>query len=233
MSAPAPTPQPESRESDATPRETPDGSRQASDHEAAPRGRDETKTAVIKAAAELFAERSPGQVTIREIAARARVSHSLVHRHFGTKQDLLNAVIGSSTRRYSDRIATVHDPGESFRAGFLFGAEGDPGATTLARVVLEGRTRGMQTGDAFPGMAEHVALLENALEAQGVEPPFPPRVVAAAAFALIGGWFILEKWLVPAAELDDQPLAELRREVADLLRQFVNAGSGLEQSVRD
>jgi AcrR family transcriptional regulator len=188
---------------------------------------------VIKAAAELFAERSPGQVTIREIAARARVSHSLIHRHFGTKQDLLNAVIGTSTRRYSDRIATVSDPGESFRAGFLFGAEGDPGATTLARVVLEGRTRGMQAGDAFPGMAEHVELLEKTLDARGIEPPFPPKVVAAAAFALIGGWFILEKWLVPAAELDDQSLPELRREVADLLRHFVDAGSGLESSIPD
>jgi TetR/AcrR family transcriptional regulator, repressor for neighboring sulfatase len=58
-----------------------------------PRGGDEVSIALIEAAIELFAERGPAAVSVREIATRAGVNHGLVHRHFGSKEGLLSAVL--------------------------------------------------------------------------------------------------------------------------------------------
>jgi AcrR family transcriptional regulator len=193
----------------------------------APRGREETKRAVMEAAAELFADRSPSRVTIREIAAKAGVNHALVHRHFGTKKELLRAVIQRGTLEYSERINEINDPAEAFRAGFLFGAEDDPAAATLARAVLDGSLRG-RPERAFPGMARHIALLDGAIDATGAAPRHAVRVIAACAFAFMGGWFILEDWLVPAAGLSDRDVTQVRDEVANLLKDLVSHAAGLD-----
>ncbi|MDT5138250.1 MAG: TetR/AcrR family transcriptional regulator, repressor for neighboring sulfatase, partial [Mycobacterium sp.] len=49
--------------------------------------------AVLAAAADLFAERGPAATSIRDIAARSKVNHGLVFRHFGTKEQLVGAVL--------------------------------------------------------------------------------------------------------------------------------------------
>src|SRR5690242_2767504 len=57
-----------------------------------PVGRAEVMAAVLDAATELFADKGPDAVTVREVADRASVNHALIHRHYGTKQELLRVV---------------------------------------------------------------------------------------------------------------------------------------------
>jgi TetR/AcrR family transcriptional regulator, repressor for neighboring sulfatase len=193
-----------------------------------PKARTATEEAILSAAAELFAERSPARVSIREIAARAEVNHSLVHRYFGTKAQLLEAVIRRSSRSYTAAIEASDDPAESFRAGFLYAGQDDPAAAALARAVLDGSLR-VGEGGGFPGMARHIALLERAMAKRGIPPVHSPVVIAASAFAFIGGWFILEEWLVSAAGLQDRDRDALRREVADLLGDCVAYAAELDR----
>ena len=61
--------------------------------ESVPTGRDEVVAAILDSAAEMFAERGPAAASIRDIAARAHVNHGLVFRHFGTKEQLVAAVL--------------------------------------------------------------------------------------------------------------------------------------------
>lgn len=63
---------------------------------AGPVGKDEVVAAALSAAAELFAERGPGATSIRDIAARSKVNHGLIYRHFGTKEQLVGAVLDIS-----------------------------------------------------------------------------------------------------------------------------------------
>src|SRR5438045_9506246 len=58
-----------------------------------PTGRAEVAAAVLEAAADLFAERGPAATSIRDIAARSRVNHGLIHRHFGSKHSVVAAVL--------------------------------------------------------------------------------------------------------------------------------------------
>lgn len=48
---------------------------------------------MLEAAADLFAERGPAATSIRDIAARSKVNHGLVFRHFGAKEQLVGAVL--------------------------------------------------------------------------------------------------------------------------------------------
>jgi AcrR family transcriptional regulator len=48
-----------------------------------------SRAAILAAAREVFSERGYARATIREIARRAGVTHGLVMRHFGTKEQLL------------------------------------------------------------------------------------------------------------------------------------------------
>ena len=52
-----------------------------------------SRAAILEAAQEVFTERGYARATIREIAARAGVTHGLVMRHFGTKEQLLIAAL--------------------------------------------------------------------------------------------------------------------------------------------
>jgi AcrR family transcriptional regulator len=54
-----------------------------------------TKTALLRAAQELFAERGFEQATVREIAARAGVNQALLFRYFGSKDTLFYTAMTS------------------------------------------------------------------------------------------------------------------------------------------
>jgi AcrR family transcriptional regulator len=59
----------------------------------APRGPEAVRRAVLDSAAELFSTRGVAAVTMREVAADARVHPSLIHRYVGGKDAVLSAVL--------------------------------------------------------------------------------------------------------------------------------------------
>ncbi len=70
-----------------------------------PVGKEEVVEAVLTAASELFAEKGPTATSIREVATRAGVNHGLVHRHFGSKRQLLAATL----QHLADAAAAVRE----------------------------------------------------------------------------------------------------------------------------
>lgn len=61
---------------------------------------DAARNALIEAASQLFAERGYHDSSVAEIGARAGVSRGLVNHHFGSKENLLTAVIDSHLREW-------------------------------------------------------------------------------------------------------------------------------------
>jgi AcrR family transcriptional regulator len=181
-----------------------------------PHGRDEIRAAVIAAATALFAERSPRAVSVREIAAAAGVQHSLVHRHFGTKDDLVREVLAAEGARIASRVEAAGDPVEGIVAEFRQVMDNGVLLRAVARALLDGVRPGTFT-------QEHPAirsLIELTAAASVDRPDRDPRVVVAFSVAAAAGWQIFEDWLRLAADLD-RDREEVRAEVAELLRELI------------
>jgi TetR/AcrR family transcriptional regulator, repressor for neighboring sulfatase len=167
-----------------------------------PVGRAEVAAAVLDAAAQLFAERGPAATSIRDVAARSKVNHGLVFRHFGTKEQLVGAVLD----HLAGRITALVDEGAAKEDLQL---AVDRHARVVARALLDGYPAGeLQTG--FPNMAH---LLEQ------VRPRFADdrsaRLATANAVALQLGWNLFRPFLSSALELEDIGDDEVTAAVAD------------------
>jgi AcrR family transcriptional regulator len=71
-------------------------------------GRDAVVEALLDAAEAEFLDVGVAAASVRRIAARARVNHGLIHRHFGSKAGLVTAVL----ERLADETAEAFDRGE-------------------------------------------------------------------------------------------------------------------------
>ncbi len=157
-------------------------------------------SAILVAAAELFAERGPAATSIREIAARSNVNHGLVFRHFGTKEQLVGAVLDHLGMATTTLVQTGAPAEEVERAL-------DRHLRVMARALLDGYPAG-QLQTRFPGVSQLVDQVRpqhhNDLSA---------RLAVANAVALQMGWRLFEPFLRSAAGIDELTDADLRQAI--------------------
>jgi TetR/AcrR family transcriptional regulator, repressor for neighboring sulfatase len=75
------------------------------------KGKEAVMARVIDVATDLISEKSISSVTIREIAKTAGINHGLIHRHFGSKRNLLIHVV----RHVDSIMREVTEGAESLR----------------------------------------------------------------------------------------------------------------------
>lgn len=180
---------------------------------------------ILQAAEELLSERTPSEVSVRDVAERAGVQHSVVHRHFETKDRLLAEVVKRTAASYAEAIATSDDPAEGFIAGMDYMADHRPAFTALARTVASQEVR--DDVDRFPGFAIHMQRLapgpagRGPLGAPPADGTVDPRALGAALMALTSGWAMLEDWWLASAGLGPTDREALRAQVATIIEQLV------------
>jgi TetR/AcrR family transcriptional regulator, repressor for neighboring sulfatase len=166
----------------------------------APTGREAVAAAILKAATDLFAERGPAATSIRDIAARSKVNHGLVFRHFGTKEQLVGAVL--------DRLGTdLTELLDSGAAADVLEKALDRQMRVIARTVLDGYPA-EQLQKRFPNVA---GLLDAVRPRHDTE--ISARLAVANALALQFGWRLFAPILRSATGLDELTDAELRQAV--------------------
>jgi AcrR family transcriptional regulator len=170
------------------------------DRSDAPVGRAEVAAAVLAAAAELFAEHGPAATSIRDIAARSKVNHGLIFRHFGTKEQLVGAVLDRLGATLTELLAAEASPGQ-------IEAAADQQMRVMARALLDGYPAG-QLQKRFPNVD---ALLERVRPRHDSDAD--ARMAVANALALQAGWRLFEPILRSAAGIDEVSDADLRRAV--------------------
>lgn len=179
-----------------------------------PTGRDEVRDALIEAAARHFAERGT-KAPVRDIAADANVNLGLFSRHFGTKENLLRAVVERSTVRGADAIAEVSAPGDAVRRLFMMGAGGNRDVVrTMAWALLEGH--GDVAGpDRYPTI-ERLRTLAGADD----DPDAELRLIAA--MAMLQGWALFSGELLTWFDHGPDDRADIEERLGELLRGFVD-----------
>jgi len=194
----------------------------ASGSQAKPNGRAAVMEAVIDAAQELYIGRSPDEVSVRELAERAGVSHALVHHYFGPKRALLRAVL----ERDAEAIHADVDWTTSAEDVAVRTFEAALERPDYVRAILRNSIDGLQPELLARGYPTVDGLIKLILEPPPSETPeelpeCDPRVVAAVVVALNFGWIATEGWLLRSAGLEDRDPDEVKAQIACVIRSLV------------
>jgi AcrR family transcriptional regulator len=156
--------------------------------------------AVLDAATELVADRGPNAVTVRAIAERAGVNHALVHRYFGTKEDLIAAVIEREVSYFKSLAAHEMTPDQVFRRLLAGLSERHTYVRFLARAVLDG----YRSNDLRPDfqLFGDVFGLVAATPGMGGADPVRLKIMVAALGSIALGWRVFGDFLATGLGLD-------------------------------
>ena len=159
--------------------------------------------ATLTVAADLFADKGPAATSIRDIASRAGVNHGLIHRHIGSKDQLVGAVLDYLGQHLAELLAVGAD-GPELNAAI------DRQMRVIARTTLDGYPVGeLQT--RFPNMAQQVDRMKQRHPTER-----GARLAAAHLNALQIGWRLFGDFLRASTGLEDLTDDELQRSLAEL-----------------
>jgi len=195
--------------------------------------REATTAAMLEAAEELFAAYGFTAVSVRDIAKQAGVSHALVHRYLGNKDDIYRTVLQRNENVMLVAAAGTDDLLEAVGHMFRKGLAHRPYLRLVTHSALHGLPFDATIG-RFPATE---LLIELAEQSKGEAPPcgdVDPRMAIAAVEALYLGWVSLEPWLIPAACLQDEDeamvLAQLERVIRCLIAATIPGVSGTDEA---
>jgi AcrR family transcriptional regulator len=175
-------------------------------------GRDAVTDAAIRAAADLFAENNPSRVSVRDIAARAGVSHALVHRYLGTKEEILGKVLEFN------RDEAARQEADSGMAAAL--AHGMPAARYL-QTAMRASLDGMPLPDSAQLPEPMMRSLRLGDDARDSEPSFEAQVRFSAVAAMAASMGIAEDVFLAQSGLKDSDRDRVRDELKRLVTRIM------------
>lgn len=177
--------------------------------------RAEGERRLIEAAYQLVHERPFSEVGVRDIAALADVNHGFVHTWFGSKNDLLLAVV---RRQFLELAETVQraEPGQP--AMYFF----DPDIVVIVRLVLWLNLEGVDTSNLFNDMPILDALTLRYVEVEKIDPAIA-RQAAIQAISIGLGAGTFAPILGMEKPSDIVPVMALWRHIIGLLAKYPSA----------
>jgi len=188
------------------------------------RSREDVSEALIEAAAALASERGSGHVTVRDIALRAGVNATLVHRYYGSKHNLMRAAIKRAQDRLAMRIEEVPDIVEGAAAIIHATLQERELIATLTRAALDGVFDDIPA--ANPALAVLVERFERAAADRGGRGRRDPRIVVACLSAVAVGYALLGDYIRHGTGLDDHPADEVEAMLVEVLRDVARLAFG-------
>ena len=170
-----------------------------------PVGRAEVMAAVRESAMTLFAERGPDAVTVREVADRAGVNHALIHRHYGTKEELLRVVLAEAVERMAAVARDTANTRDDIRDVIAATRREEPAVRLLAWALLAGYP--IETvWPEYPAFQRvQTVLTDEQAGRAGDGEREDPRVAVATATAMLFGWILFTPFPDRAAGLREVP----------------------------
>ncbi len=180
-----------------------------------PYGREEVRAALISSASELFGQKGPDAVSIRDVAKHATVNHALVHRHFGSKEQLLRDVM----REYADTFVNLSKKAETvtdaYDAMFDLMVEFPAFIHIVAHLALSGHAV-----DDFVPPSRGIATLAQLIADDRDCPIDEARLIAATCSAFSMGWLLFEPFIIYAAGYEGD-VTEARMRVRTFIENMI------------
>jgi AcrR family transcriptional regulator len=152
---------------------------------------------LFEAARELLAEKPAAELTVREIAARAGVQHTLIGRHFGGRDALLALVVAEALARFAAAVDAAGDLAAALRVGLEQFSTNRALASGMAVFVVGhdvGELARYPLADAYEGQ-----LLRAGMG------PGQARDTAVMVIALMSGWVVGQRFFLGMAGRRDDP----------------------------
>lgn len=194
-----------------------------------PRDAQQTRARILEAARRLFAEQGI-DASLRDIAAAAGVSHGLIQQYFGTREEMVAAII----RREIDAVMSA-PPGnlrdvEKLRS--VLRERGDAFrdfAAIIMRAELAGLAPEQMLDPATTTPAMRLASLIAALPAKRRRrdrDALDPRLVSAYVNAALFAFATLAPWLMASVGLRPKDYEKRKDEIVDITLALIElAGS--------
>ncbi len=170
---------------------------------------------MLSATSALVAERGPDGFSVREIAARAGVNHALVHRHFGTKADVLEQMLAADAVAVVAAVVESGLPTSGQAGGEVVAELLDLLAArpsywrTLVHAVLDSPEA------ALPGTASTTELFSGLWRDGDIDRAVPTSVAGMTVL----GWLIFGQFMTDATGAD---VEETRRAVAEQVAALIS-----------
>lgn len=184
---------------------------------------------ILEAAGRLFAGKGFENTTVRSIAAEARVNHALIYYHWGSKKNLLAAVLEKTQTQIRSVGALDADDARKMIPDMLresLAGSGNVYLVTIARAFLDGMQPDELPG-GFPGVEAVLAALEPADAHNGPRSDREVRKLVAVAVALTFGWVLVEGQVLQMVGLSssdrDEARESLLRSIEGILRPVLPA----------
>jgi len=197
----------------------------------APRGDSNvTRKAILAAARELFAKHGVDGVSVRQIAAAAGINHALVHRYFGTKDEMVAAIVLAEARALSEMARPEADTMTSLAAlgealEYLL-AEGRTSLILMLRAELDGLEpeRLLETSPLRPLRLLAGWFEQNASSGQG--PPTDPRLLALVVGAAVIGLASMQPMLADGVGLGGEDPEQVQQDCLKTILAMAAAAAG-------
>jgi AcrR family transcriptional regulator len=200
------------------------------------RKRDSVKTRerILQAARRLFAEQDIGSVGIRDIAKAAGVSHGLVQRYFGTREEMVAEIVHVEVRRFAA-------PAPSMMTGAPEGLEGfrerlrsgQAGFVDFARIVVRAELAGLEPGKMLernhptPAMMVTELIRQLRRNARREPPALDPALVSAYVNASLFAFAALSPWLMRSVGLEPEDYPSKLEEINEISVALIAVAAGV------
>jgi AcrR family transcriptional regulator len=156
---------------------------------------------ILTAAERLFAERGYEHVSVRDVAAAAGVTHPLLYYHWGSKRELLAAVLKRNQERVRGLVAGQTDPRETITAIITsYLTEGRLYLLIMARSFLGGMPATDWPG-GYPGLEAAIRVLRAAGPVDDPRWDEEVRGVVSLVTAMLCGWVLMGEEIMDPADV--------------------------------
>jgi AcrR family transcriptional regulator len=201
---------------------------------AAPRGDGgATKQEILRAIRGLFATRDIASVSIRDIAAEAGVSHGLVQRYFGTREQMISEIIRQEIAGYNAGPTFLPVPAgaaarerwrQDFKPGLKRFAEY---AAIIVRAELAGYRPEDMLDPTTETPAEQLAAMIATMQLQaGLADAPDPRMVSATVNAVLFAFATMSPWLMASVGMPARSYEAHLDDVIDAILGIIECAVG-------
>ena len=173
-----------------------------------PHGREELVAALIEAAAELFSKHGVEAVTVRDIASHVGVNHGLIHRHFGSKENLRIKTQEYLAEKVRDEIGEPENFVDAIWRAEQAIKNQPMFWKVMARTFLDDKFEG-DIQSSFPLISKMVEFVRDAQDEGLISIDMDPRYIVAAISAYGLGMRVFEKYIIQGTGLEDVPVEEV------------------------